>query len=348
MPDLRLRIVGDGPLRPELERGSTSHGAGELGDRARPRRRAASCATSTAGRGSSPAPRWPRAGGSRSPRARRAARRPWRPTSAATAAPSSTDAPGVLVAPDDLGAALAAVLSDDDLRQRLGTAALARARTLTWDAVGARRPRVLQRVVPDEPRRGRRPIGSLPGVAPPHDRRAADVQRAENVAALLGWCAGRCPTPTSSSSTTTAPTARPSSSRSRPPSSARSSCSGGPASRASAAPTATASPSPSTRATTSSSRWTSTSPTTRPSLPDVLGPRRRRRRRRHRVAVRARRRHRRLAAAPPPAVALGQPLHVARARPAGPRLHVRVPRLSRRRRCERSPRRPPRPRATRS
>ena len=36
---------------------------------------------------------------------------------------------------------------------------------------------------------------------------------------------------------------------------------------------------------------------------------------------------RRLAAAPPPAVALGQPLHVARARAAGPRLHVRVPRL---------------------
>ena len=58
--------------------------------------------------------------------------------------------------------------------------------------------------------------------------------------------------------------------------------------------------------------------------------------------------HRRLAAAPPPALALGQPLHVARARPAGPRLHVRVPRLPRQRAARGSPRRPRRPRATRS
>ena len=148
-------------------------------------------------------------------------------------------------------------------------------------------------------------------------------------------CARSCRQPTSSSSTTTAPTARPSSSRSWPPSSARSSCCGGPASRASAAPTGRASPSPSTRATTSSSRWTSTCPTTRPPLPRPPGPRRHRCRRRHRVALRARRRHRRLAAAPPPAVALGQPLHVARARPAGPRLHVGLPRLPRRAPCAR-------------
>ena len=41
---------------------------------------------------------------------------------------------GLLAAPADLGDALAAVLGDDDLRRRLGAAALARARTLTWDA----------------------------------------------------------------------------------------------------------------------------------------------------------------------------------------------------------------------
>ena len=67
-------------------------------------------------------------------------------------------------------------------------------------------------------------------------------------------------------------------------------------------------------------------------IPELLRARRRRRRRRDRLALRARRRHRRLAAAPPAAVALGQPLHVARARPAGPRLHVGLPRLPGRRR----------------
>ncbi|MCU1398635.1 MAG: putative glycosyltransferase, partial [Acidimicrobiales bacterium] len=40
---------------------------------------------------------------------------------------------GVLAPVDDLGTALADVLLDDPRRQRMGTAALAWARTLTWD-----------------------------------------------------------------------------------------------------------------------------------------------------------------------------------------------------------------------
>jgi glycosyltransferase involved in cell wall biosynthesis len=41
---------------------------------------------------------------------------------------------GLLVSPSELGTAIAGVLRDDDLRRRLADAALARARTLTWDA----------------------------------------------------------------------------------------------------------------------------------------------------------------------------------------------------------------------
>jgi glycosyltransferase involved in cell wall biosynthesis len=44
---------------------------------------------------------------------------------------------GVLAPPAGLGAALARVLGDGDLRQRLSVAALARARTLTWDATAS-------------------------------------------------------------------------------------------------------------------------------------------------------------------------------------------------------------------
>ncbi|MGH9272472.1 MAG: glycosyltransferase family 4 protein, partial [Ilumatobacteraceae bacterium] len=62
-------------------------------------------------------------------------------------------ATGVLVAPDGLGAALADVLSDAGRRGRLADAALARARTLTWDASALGVLRVLHRVVMSHPRR---------------------------------------------------------------------------------------------------------------------------------------------------------------------------------------------------
>ena len=54
---------------------------------------------------------------------------------------------GLLASPDHLGEALARVLADDALRQRLGDAALARARTLTWDASALGILRVFHRVV---------------------------------------------------------------------------------------------------------------------------------------------------------------------------------------------------------
>jgi glycosyltransferase involved in cell wall biosynthesis len=54
---------------------------------------------------------------------------------------------GVLAADADLGAALARVLGDDDLRRRLGAAALARARTMTWEASARGVLQVLHRAV---------------------------------------------------------------------------------------------------------------------------------------------------------------------------------------------------------
>jgi glycosyltransferase involved in cell wall biosynthesis len=54
---------------------------------------------------------------------------------------------GVLVPADRLGDALADVLVDPELRCRLATAALARSRTLTWDASALGVLRVFHRVV---------------------------------------------------------------------------------------------------------------------------------------------------------------------------------------------------------
>ncbi len=54
---------------------------------------------------------------------------------------------GLLADPADLGAALATVLSDDALRQRLASDALARAQTLTWDASALGVLRVFHRAV---------------------------------------------------------------------------------------------------------------------------------------------------------------------------------------------------------
>ena len=44
---------------------------------------------------------------------------------------------GLLVAPDQLGAALARVLSQPELRRRLAEGALERTSTLTWEATAA-------------------------------------------------------------------------------------------------------------------------------------------------------------------------------------------------------------------
>lgn len=54
---------------------------------------------------------------------------------------------GVLVPPEHLGAAVCDILVDHDRRRRLGAAALARARTLTWDASALGVTRVLHAAV---------------------------------------------------------------------------------------------------------------------------------------------------------------------------------------------------------
>ena len=99
-PTCSVRIVGEGPLRADLERWIAEHDAagwvdllghlsrGQLRDEYR---RAWLVGSASLAEG------W----GLSLTEGRRAARRPWRPTSAATAARSSTGAPGVLVAPDD-------------------------------------------------------------------------------------------------------------------------------------------------------------------------------------------------------------------------------------------------------
>ena len=83
-------------------------------------------------------------------------------------------------------------------------------------------------------------------------------------------------------------------------------------------------------------------------IPTMLQLRRRRRRCGDRVALRAGWRHGRLAAASPAAVEVGQPVHGCGAAAAGPRLHVGVPRVPRRRAASHRSRRRRPPRATRS
>jgi len=133
VPDLRLRVIGDGPLKPELQRWAVDHDA--LGwvelpghvDRETLRadyRRAWVVASGSLAEG-------------------------WGLTlteGAACGTPAvATDirghrcsvvngTTGVLAEPAQLGAALAAVLLDGEGRARLGVAARARAATLTWDA----------------------------------------------------------------------------------------------------------------------------------------------------------------------------------------------------------------------
>ncbi len=65
---------------------------------------------------------------------------------------------GVLVPPTRLGRALADVLSDARWRAELAAAALARARTLTWDATSLGILRVFHQVVVTKARRTRKPL----------------------------------------------------------------------------------------------------------------------------------------------------------------------------------------------
>jgi glycosyltransferase involved in cell wall biosynthesis len=133
VPNLRLRIVGEGPSRAALESWVAAHGAGGWVD--------------LPGRLDRPA-------------LRDEFRRAWLVASASLAegwglaltegAACGTPAvatairghrcsvvdgvTGVLAEPADLGRALGGLLTDHQRRDRLGAAALARARTLTWDA----------------------------------------------------------------------------------------------------------------------------------------------------------------------------------------------------------------------
>ncbi len=146
VPDLRLRVIGDGPLRPELEGWVAARGAGawvELPgriDRVALRdeyRRGWVLASASLAEG-------------------------WGLTlteAAACGTPAVATAirghrcsvvdgvTGVLAQPAELGRALAGVLADHDRRERLGAAALARARTLTWDASALGVLRVFRAVV---------------------------------------------------------------------------------------------------------------------------------------------------------------------------------------------------------
>jgi glycosyltransferase involved in cell wall biosynthesis len=146
VPDLRVRIAGDGPLRPDLERWIDEHAAED----------------------------WAELLGAVPHESLRAEyRRAWLVASASLAegwglsltegAACGTPAvatdirghrcsvidgrTGVLVAPDELGPTIAALIRDPDRRSRLATAALARARTLTWDQSSLCVLRVFHRVV---------------------------------------------------------------------------------------------------------------------------------------------------------------------------------------------------------
>jgi glycosyltransferase involved in cell wall biosynthesis len=162
VPDLRVRIVGDGPQRADLERWAADHGAGdwvelpghisriELRDEYR---RAWVVASASLAEG-------------------------WGLTlteAAACGVPAvASDIPGhrcsvvdgvtgVLAPPTRLGAALAGVLADSSRREVLASAALARARTLTWDASALGVLRVFHRAVRTR-RAGRAPT-QAPGYA---------------------------------------------------------------------------------------------------------------------------------------------------------------------------------------
>lgn len=165
VPELRLRIIGDGPLRPDLERWVAAHEAagwvtlvGHLTrDRLRDEyRRAWVVGSASLAEG-------------------------WGLTlteAAACGTPAvATDirghrcsvvdgVTGVLAPPSLLGAALAAVLGDGPRRMRLADAAVARARTLTWDATALGILRVFHRQVLTHPRHRRRSGGGRYAAGP--------------------------------------------------------------------------------------------------------------------------------------------------------------------------------------
>ena len=132
VPDVQLRIVGEGPVRGDLEAWITEHGAGDwatvLGHLPRGQlrdeyRRAWLVASASLAEG------W---GLSLTEGA--ACGTPAVATDIRGHRCSVVDGrTGVLVAPAELGPAIAALVRDPAQRDRLATAALARARTLTWD-----------------------------------------------------------------------------------------------------------------------------------------------------------------------------------------------------------------------
>lgn len=153
--DLRLRIIGDGPVRGELRRWCVDHDATgwvelpghvtrhELRDEYR---RAWVVASASLAEG------W---GLSLTEAA--ACRTPAVATDIRGHRCSVVDGvTGLLAPPNRLGATFASVLVDHDLRHRLANAALARARTLTWDASALGILQVFHRVVTSHPVRTRR------------------------------------------------------------------------------------------------------------------------------------------------------------------------------------------------
>jgi glycosyltransferase involved in cell wall biosynthesis len=152
VPTARLRIVGEGPMKPELQAWIDEHDAaswatllghvtrGQLRDEYR-RAWVVGSASLAEGWGLSLT------------------------EGAACATPAvATDisghrcsvvdgVTGALATEDRLGATLAAVLTDDDRRQALGAKALARARTLTWDDAARRILAVFHQVVEERVRR---------------------------------------------------------------------------------------------------------------------------------------------------------------------------------------------------
>jgi glycosyltransferase involved in cell wall biosynthesis len=152
VPDARVRIVGDGPLKPQLQAWIDEHRAGEwatlLGHVTRGQlrdeyRRAWVVASASLAEG------W---GLSLTEGA--ACATPAVATDISGHRCSVVDGvTGVLAPEQELGAALAKVLTDDGLRSDLGAAALARARTLTWDNSARRVLAVFHQVVDEHTRR---------------------------------------------------------------------------------------------------------------------------------------------------------------------------------------------------
>ena len=143
VPGLRLRVVGDGPVRPELETWIAEHRAGDWAtlvgrvehEALREEYRRAWVVLSA-----SLVEGWgltlTEAGGCATPAVATDIR-----GHRSSVADGVT---GLLVEPDGLADALVRVLSDADLRHRLGTAAATRAATLTWEATATGVLRVLR------------------------------------------------------------------------------------------------------------------------------------------------------------------------------------------------------------